>query len=226
MFGGMGYIACSKNFENKRLYQWLSAFLLSINITMSVLLFPLEKSLSYFSNLAVLMTLVNVASIMCASWGQKPGIKQNKVKLALLHILCEVTSAFNIVVVFIYWTRIHFYALRSFTGLKLLHMYLLHTFPVLAQWLAFKTINFYLCKRHIVLLLPFSILYSIYNHESYREMTLQHQGWAPYMQHLTWKDDASIWIICSVNFKLALLWVTIAKLSRRFHFYSRSVSEL
>ena len=139
-----------------------------------------------------------------------------------MHILCEATFAFNFVVMFIYWTRIHFYATRSFTGLKLLHMYLLHIFPVLAQWLAFKSINFYLCKRHIVLLLPFSIHYSIYN--AHLETELQHQGWAPYMPQLTWRDDASIWIICSVNLKLMLLWVIVAKLSRRFHFYNRSVS--
>ena len=162
MLGGTGYIACAKHTKNKRLYQWLSALLLSINITMGALLFPLDKALSYFSNMAVLMTFVNVASIFCTG-EHKPVIKENKVKLALLHILCELTLAFNFVVMFIYWTRIHFYATRSFTGLKLLHMYLLHIFPALAQWLAFKTINFYLCRRHIILLLPFSILYSLYN---------------------------------------------------------------
>ena len=161
MFGGMGYIARAKYTKNKRFYQWLSTLLLSINITMSALLFPLDNALSYYSNMAVLMTFVNVASIFCT--GGKPVIKENKVKLALLHILSEMTLAFNFVVMFIYWTRIHFYATRSFTGLKLLHMYLLHIFPVLAQWLAFKTINFYLCRRHIIILLPFSILYSIYN---------------------------------------------------------------
>ena len=103
---GEGCISFKKNCKNRDRYLRLSFVMLSLNLVMAIILFPLESLYVMFTNWALEITFLGVILVTC--YGQKRDINSRKGILALIHIVIEFAFAFNIVVVIIYWTFLHF----------------------------------------------------------------------------------------------------------------------
>ena len=110
-----------------------------INLGFALLVFPPMAMIVFFTNWALEVTFIlNILVIWCS---YDPKIESKKGLLAFIHILAEFATVFNVVTVGVYWTALHKGALIKFADepLKILHMYLVHTFPAFSNLLIFAT---------------------------------------------------------------------------------------
>ena len=85
--------------------------------------------------------------------------------LATVHILTELTTILNTVVVFVYWPLLHKLALEALVGdeCKTLHMYLVHTFPALSLIIIYATTDIQLSPTHWKGFVPIALVYEVIN---------------------------------------------------------------
>ena len=109
---GEGCINFTKECDKRNLYLGLSLIMLSINFVMTLTLFPLKTMFTMFTNWTQLITDLSVLLVIC--FGRKRDIKSNKGTLAFIHIVLEFALAFNIIVLVVYWSTLHFHFMRKF----------------------------------------------------------------------------------------------------------------
>ena len=91
------------------------AFLLSVfNVALTLWLYEPINLFIFFTQWAVCASLALAGLALVCSLD--PDINEKKGRLALIHILCEISTAFNIVALVTYWPFIHKYALELCYG--------------------------------------------------------------------------------------------------------------
>ena len=103
---GEGCISFTKECEKRNLYLGLSSLLIGTNLVMTFTLFDWKSVLYMFTDWAMMLTSLSLILVLCYS--QKRDINSCKGTLAFIHIIIEFSVAFNVVVVIIYWSLLHF----------------------------------------------------------------------------------------------------------------------
>ena len=203
-------VSFSKENENTARRQALrlfAAFLIFINIAMSVMYFPLCKLYQMFTNYTMIVSFISI--LLCIYCASKPNIHQLSGRLACLHIIFECAFIFNVVTLIVYWGAIHKKGIVGKEGAVLLHQYLVHSFPAISLWITSTTFNCYLSVGHWKLFAPVAIIYAVVNY-----LETKKRG-KPLYWFLTWEDYTSVLIYAGLMFTFILVWITMAKLSHR-----------
>ena len=152
-----------------KLQLWYAALiLLLINVAMGLWLSGPIIMMIYFTCWAYEVTLALVICIIVLS--KDPSINKKVEKLALIHVLSEVATCFNIIVVMVYWPFLHREALKHFSQQpvhpqwKCFHMYLIHSFPAIANVMILQTTNIRFASRHWIAFIPVTLAYSAVNY--------------------------------------------------------------
>ena len=81
-----------------------------------------------------------------------------------MHILFEFVLLLNLLITIAYWLIIHSFVISNFKGAAYVHMYLVHTFPLISTFLVYKSFEIELCTHHWIIFLPIVVLYAFINY--------------------------------------------------------------
>ena len=165
----------------------------------------------FFTCWAYELTIVINVLVIWYSFDCK--IDEKKGWLAVLHILIEITTMANVVVVLIYWLVIHQKAMEAFAGdqVKIVHMHLCHTFPAISNLIILYTTDVQLVPSHWKTLVLISFIYCAINYY----VTLARGK--PLYHFLDWKDYKSPLICVGMSVFFSGLYILLAKLSIRMN---------
>ena len=126
--------------------------------------------------------------------------------LTLIHMVTELATSFNVVVVMIYWSVLHNLAIETMSkeenpDVKCLHMYLVHTFPIIANLLVLSTMDVKFATYHWKAFIPIALVYGTINC-----FTTLKSG-KPLYYFLDWKDYKTPLILIAITAVFALLFV-------------------
>ena len=118
----------------------LAALLISTNFTMGVTIFPLVNLFIFLTNIVMLLTCVCVLMALknSQSWSRSSD-KISTVTLTFTHILFEITTLLNCLVIGVYWSMLHPIFIARCEGRleEILHMYFVHSFPTVCLFLVY-----------------------------------------------------------------------------------------
>ena len=110
---------------------------------MAVMLFDRIWMIVLPTNWALVLTLM--ANVLVIWYSFDPKIDEKKGWLALLHILIEITTITNVVVVIMYCALFHddegFWEQFGDKNIKFVHVYLIHIFPSISNLIILFTTN-------------------------------------------------------------------------------------
>ena len=86
--------------------------------------------------------------------------------LSVTHIVFEVATIMNFVMVIMYWSMVHHVVIDKFKGLEYFHMYAIHIFPAISVLVNFYLTDIWLVPGHWQGLAPIAVLYSAVNYYS------------------------------------------------------------
>ena len=138
-------------------------------------------------------------------------INKTSWKLALIHVLSEVATCFNIIVVMVYWPFLHKEAMEHFSKQpvhpqwKCFHMYLIHSFPAIANVMILYTTNIRFAAQHWWAFIPVTLAYSATNYAGTIYIG------KPLYPFLDWKDFKTPLIIVGMAVFFAGFFVLLAK---------------
>ena len=115
--------------------------MLLVNFCFAAVYFDPFNLLTYFTNWNMEVTLALVIIVICKSFD--PKIQEKKEWLCVIHLLTEVSCTFNLLTVIMYWCFVHQEAMKEPElvdhQMRILHMYLVHTFPTFSLGIIFAT---------------------------------------------------------------------------------------
>ena len=115
----------------------------------------------------------------------------------------------NLLVVVVYWSVIHVPLVKNMSGAKLIHMYLVHSWPAICFIMTSMTIeSIYLNEYHYIFSIPFCLVYCYVN---YLETKANSK---PVYWFLTWEDYTSPLICAGLELFIIVAWIILAKLSK------------
>ena len=187
--------------------RYFGLLLTSINIVMSLVLFPARSLITFATNWNMLLTFISV--LLCSLFVKDSRVNEKRQRLVTLHIIMEFAMILNLITFIIYWGVIHSVSISRFSGWAYIHMYTVHTFPTLAYFLNFRCTDFQLVAGHWKMFLPLSVVYSTINY-----FETKSRG-SPLYWFLTWEDHNTVLILVALQVIFSLLWVALARLTRR-----------
>ena len=93
-------------------YRILTLFALLLNLTMALINSPVINLAVYLTNWAMLLSIS--LTLMVLKCSLDPHIKKKKRWLAATHIIFELATVLNAVVVSVYWPTIHFKVIQDY----------------------------------------------------------------------------------------------------------------
>ena len=137
--------------------------MLLINFTWQLSIFPLSDLITFFTNWALMINLaLSTFVLLCAD---DKNISKREGWLAATHILFEIATMSNVVVVIVYWSSGHKLSIAKYQDdvLKQIHMYLVHTFPAFVNLIIIYTTDIQMIPSHWKSLVPIAVAYFSYN---------------------------------------------------------------
>ena len=118
------------------------------NFIMAIAIHPLVNLAVYFTNWAMLLSLGLTALVLKCSLD--PRIREKKGVLGLTHIVFELATSINVIVVLIYWPTIHFSTIHLYEDQfsTWFHQHLVHIFPCLSIIVIFLTTDLKIKAGH------------------------------------------------------------------------------
>ena len=177
------------------------------NLIFAILFFDPIALLIFFTNWNMEFTLALVVIVIWCSFDKD--INQKKGWLSAMHILTEISFISNFLTVSVYWSVLHKVAIEKFKedDLKVLHMYLVHSFPTLALMIVLATTDIQMKPSHGKAFLPFGFFYAVANY-----IATKKRG-APLYHILTWEDYKSPLLCFVLTLSCTAIYMFFAQLS-------------
>ena len=117
----------------------LALTLVLINLAFCFMYFNPLSLLVVFSNWTLELSIALSIIVLWSSFDSN--ISEKKERLGAIHLIGELAFVTNLITVFVYWSILHPGALDRLEGhkMKILHYYLVHTFPAISVFLIFLT---------------------------------------------------------------------------------------
>lgn len=118
-----------------------------------------------FTNQTLLLDFCSINLTYLAS-RKKSTLKKNKAFLTLHHLLFEVVSANNILMLTAYWSVLHTQTMQEFASdpIMITHYCLVHSLPALAVVANFLISDVVLKSQHSILLIPLGFCFGLINY--------------------------------------------------------------
>ena len=185
--------------------------MLLFNFYFAVAYFDPYGLITFFTNWNLEVTFGLILIIIWKSFDKEIG--DRKGWLCAIHLLTEVSCVTNLLTVIVYFSVIHPDAMERFKDnqMRILHMYLVHTFPAFGLGVIFATTDIQMTPSHCKSFVPLGLIYAITNYIG----TLQRGK--PLYFFLTWEDYKSPLICVALTFIFTSLYWLVAHASILFN---------
>ena len=188
-------------------YRIITLFALLLNLAMALINSPVINLAVYLTNWAMLLSISLTLMVLKCSFDSR--ISEKKGWLAATHIVFELATVLNVVVVSVYWPTIHFKVIQDYEDqlLHWLHQHLVHIFPCTAVLVIFLTTDLRIKAGHAKIFPVVAILFGSVNCYHVKKTGV------PTYWFLTWEDHTSPIIILCVCSIVTAWFVGLAKLT-------------
>ena len=146
--------------DNKWIWR-LVLFLVTVPVVSALKLWNFTDCFQYFTDWNMWLTFVHVLIVLsCLECEESKGL------LAAAHATFELSLIMNMIVCCIYWPFLHGVTMIKFKGdfWKTLHMYHVHSFPMISLILLWYFNELRLCRGHWKVLIPLGPIYACWNY--------------------------------------------------------------
>ena len=188
-------------------FRVLALFGLLMNLSMHFILYPAVELTVYLTNWALILS--TVVTLLVLKGSLDPNIQTKKGQLAATHILFQLATVINLVVVFVYWLTIHSKVIENHSDSTIdwLHQHLVHIIPCLAVVIVFLTTDIKIMAGHAKCFPPVAVLFGVVNCYHVKKTG------EPTYWFLTWEDHNSPLVILAILLTFTGLFLALAQLS-------------
>ena len=188
-------------------FRILVLFGLLANLVTALILYPAIELTVYLTNWALLLSIAVTSMVLKGSLD--PNIKEKKGWLAATHIIFQLGTVINSVVVVVYWLTIHSKVIANYENdtLGWLHQHLVHIFPCAAEVIIFLTTDIKFKAGHAKCFPAIALLFGIVNCYHVKKTG------EPTYWFLTWEDHNSPLVILGILITFSAFFLGLAQLS-------------
>ena len=194
--------------KGNELLWYISSFFVFVPIISALCNWEIWECFSYFTDWNMWLTMLHfLLMVKCYSTAFHQRTKP--VWLALAHVTFELAMITNAIMVVIYWNFLHQISLEKFKGnfWRTLHMYIVHSFPMLAILTIWYTNELRICRNHWKFLAMFTPIYAAKNYYHFSVT-----GEVLYF-FLNWEDYKTPMYFAMITFVASIWFMILAELS-------------